>query len=42
VKSGAVEVDGARVGDFVTLSAPGEYVVRVGKGWRKVILRNGA
>ena len=42
VKSGAVEVDGSRVGDFVTLSAPGEYVVRVGKGWRKVILRNGA
>ena len=42
VKSGAVEVDGAKVADFVTLNAPGEYVVRVGKGWRKVILRNGA
>lgn len=42
VKSGAVEVDGARVSDFVTLAAPGQYIVRVGKGWRKVVLRNGA
>jgi len=42
VKSGAVEVDGARIADFVTLNAPGEYILRVGKGWRKVILRNGA
>ena len=42
VKSGAVEVDGARVSDFVTLAAPGQYIVRVGKGWRKVVLRHGA
>ncbi len=42
VKSGAVEVDGARISDFVTLAAPGQYIVRVGKGWRRVVLRNGA
>ncbi|MCC6293367.1 MAG: tyrosine--tRNA ligase [Bryobacterales bacterium] len=42
VKSGSVEVDGARISDFVTLAAPGRYIVRVGKGWRRVVLRNGA
>jgi tyrosyl-tRNA synthetase len=38
LKSGAVEINNARVSDVVTLDAPGEYVIRAGKQWRKVVL----
>ena len=38
LKAGAVEVDGERVTDLVNLAAPGEYVIRLGKLWRKVVL----
>ncbi len=37
LKAGAVEVDGARVTTFITLSSPGEYVIRLGRNWRRVI-----
>ena len=38
VKEGAVEVDGNRVTEVVTLAAPGEYVLRLGKNWRRLVL----
>jgi tyrosyl-tRNA synthetase len=38
VKEGGVEVDGARISEFVTLASPGEYVLRLGKGWRRLVL----
>ena len=38
VKEGGVEVDGTRVLEIVTLAAPGEYVLRLGKGWRRLVL----
>jgi len=38
LKAGAVELNGERVSEFVYLQAPGEYVLRLGKHWRKVIL----
>lgn len=38
VKDGAVEIDGNRVSDFVTL-APGEYVLRLGKNWRRLVIQ---
>jgi tyrosyl-tRNA synthetase len=38
VKEGGVEVDGSRVSDFITLASPGEYVLRLGKGWRRLVL----
>ena len=40
VKEGAVEVDGTRVSEFVTLAAPGEYVLRLGKNWRRLVLND--
>lgn len=36
VKAGSVEVNGQRVTEFISLSFPGEYVVRAGKKWKKV------
>ena len=36
VKAGSVEVNGRRITEFVTLSFPGEYVIRAGKKWKKV------
>jgi len=41
IKEGAVEVDGARVAEFVMLAAPGEYVLRLGKNWRRLVLKEG-
>lgn len=38
LKAGAVELNGRRVTDFVELSSPGEYIVRMGKLWRRVVL----
>ncbi len=38
IKEGAVEVDGGRVQSLIALAAPGDYVVRVGKHWRRVIV----
>lgn len=37
LKEGAVEVDGTRVTSFIELKAPGEYVIRLGRNWRRVI-----
>lgn len=37
LKEGAVEVDGARVTGFIELRAPGEYVIRLGRRWRRVL-----
>ena len=36
VKAGSVEVNGQKVTEFITLAFPGEYVIRVGKKWKKV------
>jgi tyrosyl-tRNA synthetase len=36
LKAGAVEVNGARVSDLIQLQFPGEYVIRVGKKWKRV------
>ena len=36
IKEGALEVDGARVSEMVTLEVPGSYVLRLGKKWKKV------
>jgi tyrosyl-tRNA synthetase len=38
LKAGAVELNGRRVTDFVELNSPGEYIVRMGKLWRRVVL----
>jgi tyrosyl-tRNA synthetase len=37
LKEGAVEVDGARVTGLIELRAPGEYVIRLGRNWKRVI-----
>lgn len=37
LKEGAVEVDGTRVTGLIELKAPGEYVIRLGRNWRRVI-----
>jgi len=36
VKAGSVEVNGQRVAEFISLTFPGEYVIRAGKKWKKV------
>ena len=36
VKAGSVEVNGQKVTEFITLVFPGDYVIRVGKKWKKV------
>lgn len=36
MKEGAVEVDGERVSELVTLAFPGSYVLRLGRKWKKV------
>jgi tyrosyl-tRNA synthetase len=36
VKAGSVELNGARVTEFITLTFPGEYILRLGKKWKKV------
>jgi len=38
IKEGAVEIDGDRVSSLVQLEGPGDYVIRVGKNWRRVIV----
>ncbi|HSB16260.1 MAG TPA: tyrosine--tRNA ligase [Bryobacteraceae bacterium] len=38
LKEGAVEIDGTKVEGLIQLASPGEYVVRVGKNWRRVTL----
>jgi len=38
LKAGAVEVDGARVNELIQLQSPGEYVIRLGKNWRRVVV----
>ena len=37
VRAGSVEIGGTRISEFVTLGT-GEYVIRVGKLWRRVVL----
>ncbi len=37
VKAGSVEVNGQPVKEFIVLPFPGEYVIRAGKKWKKVI-----
>ena len=37
IKAGAVEVDGAKVTQLFKLESPGEYVIRLGRNWRRVI-----
>jgi tyrosyl-tRNA synthetase len=37
IKAGAVEVDGVKVAGFTSLEPPGEYVIRLGRNWRRVI-----
>ena len=36
VKAGSVEINGQRVAEFISLTFPGEYVIRAGKKWKKV------
>ncbi len=38
IKAGAVEVDGARITTVVQLASPGDYVIRLGRNWRRVIV----
>ena len=38
LKAGAVEVDGSKVSGFPTLKAPGEYVIKLGRKWRRVVV----
>jgi len=38
IKEGAVEIDGNRVSSLIQLEGPGNYVIRVGKNWRRVIV----
>ncbi len=38
LKAGAVEVDGNKVAGFPTLKAPGEYVIKLGRKWRRVVV----
>lgn len=37
VKAGAVEVNNNKVSDFISLTFPGTYIIRVGKKWKKVV-----
>jgi tyrosyl-tRNA synthetase len=37
LKEGAVEVDGTRVTGLIELQTPGEYVIRLGRNWKRVI-----
>jgi tyrosyl-tRNA synthetase len=37
IKAGAVEIDGQKVTALIQLQSPGEYVVRLGRNWRRVI-----
>lgn len=38
IKEGAVEINGNRVAGLIPLESPGDYVIRVGKNWRRVIV----
>ncbi len=38
IKAGAVEVNGRKVTDLLQLSEPGEYVIRLGRNWRRVVV----
>lgn len=38
IKEGAVEVNGSRVQALTPLGSPGDYIIRVGKNWRRVIV----
>jgi tyrosyl-tRNA synthetase len=38
IKEGAVEVNGSRVAALVQLDSPGDYVIRVGRNWRRVVV----
>jgi tyrosyl-tRNA synthetase len=38
IKEGAVEVNGARMNSLAPLDSPGDYVIRVGRNWRRVIV----
>lgn len=37
LKAGAVEMNGEKVGGFITLEAPGEYVIKFGRKWKRVL-----
>ena len=37
IKAGALEIDGVRVNDVPTVQFPGEYILRYGKKWKRVI-----
>jgi len=37
LKEGAVEVDGTRVTGFIELRSPGDYVIRLGRHWKRVV-----
>jgi tyrosyl-tRNA synthetase len=38
IKAGAVEVDGERISAIIQLASPGDYVIRLGRNWRRVIV----
>lgn len=37
LKAGAVEVDGEKVSEFIRLDAGGEYIIKLGRKWRRVV-----
>jgi tyrosyl-tRNA synthetase len=37
LKEGAVQVDGAKVTTLLELAAPGEYTIRLGRRWKRVV-----
>ena len=38
IKAGAVEIDGSKVTGLIELRSPGEYVIRLGRHWRRVVV----
>jgi tyrosyl-tRNA synthetase len=36
IKAGALEIDGARVSDLAMIQFPGQYILRLGKKWKRV------
>jgi tyrosyl-tRNA synthetase len=36
IKAGALEIDGARVNDLAMIQFPGQYILRLGKKWKRV------
>ncbi|MCW5980323.1 MAG: tyrosine--tRNA ligase [Bryobacteraceae bacterium] len=38
LKEGAVEIDGTRISGFIQLASPGQYVIRLGRHWKRLVV----